>query len=389
MFRITYISLEPSFLSIHVLEMVNALVDEGAIVTLIFPLGAEGTHNLHPDVQQVPVQLGSGWLDYFLTPIRLFAHLIRRRKDRPDIIYVRQDIHYTLLPAMIRLLKIPYWAEFNQCARIMPENKSFFRGSLTTVMEMTCLFFASRIVAPSRALVDVFADCYPVLRSSLEYKAMVVANAANPRLFGTADDRKQIRQRLGLDADMCWIGFVGSLLPWQGVDVFLRAMERLAQQQVDVRSLIVGGFDIYGEAETRHRLEALPAFRQSHVTGKVDYVESAAWMAACDILVAPYTSAYLLYGGGAPMKVYAYLASGRPVVVSALDGWTEHEWITEKGAGVSVPSDDDEALARTLAALARDSNRREDMGKKARQLVESAHDWRHRARLLLSQMEKG
>ena len=70
------------------------------------------------------------------------------------------------------------------------------------------------------------------------------------------------------------------------------------------------------------------------------------YIAASDVCVAPFTAERNLWSGVSPLKVYEYLACGRPIVVSAVPGTTQ--LIQEYGCGIAVPPGDAHALAQAI-----------------------------------------
>ena len=384
--RILYISLE-WYLSIHAFEMMNALVAEGVEVTLLHLHGANGLENLDNRVKRVDVRGRPDRWRRFLMVFQIMRQLHKHMRSGQGIVYVRQNVYDFWLPLLARVGGYQYWAELNHCAAMASSDRHPLRRMLVGSMEKLTLSCASRIVVPSQALAAVLLGTYRSLAMRFPGKICVIPNAANTQLFVPLNAQK-VRKQLDLQNDIPLIGFVGSLMPWQGVETFVQSMTPLANLGSKARFLVVGGYDVYAESETRRRVEACRESSQVHFSGRVSYSESALWMAACDILVAPSTRACSRYGGGSPMKVYAYLACGRPVVLSALDGWTEYEWIVSEGVGIAVPPEQPKALAEALHVLLLDAEKTKSMGQHARQLAEQLHDWRHRARTLLMAMEK-
>jgi len=83
--------------------------------------------------------------------------------------------------------------------------------------------------------------------------------------------------------------------------------------------------------------------------GPVAHESVGAYLAACDILCAPYESASDFYFS--PLKIAEYLAVGRAVVASSVGPLTD--LLGENPGAVTVPPGDEQALARTLTELAK------------------------------------
>lgn len=193
--------------------------------------------------------------------------------------------------------------------------------------------------------------------------------------------------------DAVTIGFLGTLKPWHGTDLLLRAFARIATQDARPRLRIIGG------GPERRRLESLAAElgigERVEFTGPVSPAQVPQLLAGLDIATAPYPAPsdesehYF-----SPLKVYEYLAAGLPVIASALgelpqllDGGRAADGSAEgMPAGITLPPGDPEALARALDRLIADPARRAQMGAAGRRLVEREHSWVMRAQGVLAQI---
>ncbi len=159
------------------------------------------------------------------------------------------------------------------------------------------------------------------------------------------------------------VGFAGSLKPWHGVDLLLRAFTKVPGRP---RLLIAG------DGPQRADLEALAASldltSRARFTGAVPHAEMPGVLATMDIGVAPYTTQDGFYFS--PLKVAEYLAAGLPVVAS--DQGDLREIVGD--AGLVVPPNDVAALAAALARLCRDPGLRHTLSAAAR-LRARALDW--------------
>jgi len=99
-------------------------------------------------------------------------------------------------------------------------------------------------------------------------------------------------------------------------------------------------------------------------------------VAAFDIAVMPDSNEY-----GSPMKIYEYMAMGKPVVAPRL-GPLE-DGIVDGETGILFPRRDAAALRAALEKLLRDDRLRAGMGARARDHVLAKHTWdRNAARIL-------
>ena len=165
------------------------------------------------------------------------------------------------------------------------------------------------------------------------------------------------------------VGFVGTLKPWHGLDVLVEAFALLRAQVPDARLLVVG------DGPGRGALEAMLAGRglsaAARLTGAVEPGDVGRWLTQMHVGVAPYPASADHYFS--PLKVLEYSAAGLPVAGSRIG---QMGALVEDGrTGLLCPPGDAAALARALAALARDPDRAAAMGAAGRRRVLARHTW--------------
>ena len=111
--------------------------------------------------------------------------------------------------------------------------------------------------------------------------------------------------------------YVGSLEPYQGIDLLLAAFARLDGRAFPSRLVVVGGnaaqIAAYREQARRHGVAERVDF-----LGPRPVEELGCYLRAATIVVSPRTQ-----GRNTPMKVYSYLDSGRPLVATRLPTHTQ------------------------------------------------------------------
>ena len=115
------------------------------------------------------------------------------------------------------------------------------------------------------------------------------------------------------------VGYAGHLYPWKGPDVLLAALERLP----GVRALIVGG--LAGEPDLDRVRALADRVAPGRVTfaGQVDPPRVAGLLRQADVLVLPNTPSRVSAAYTSPLKLFEYMASGRPIVASDLPALRE------------------------------------------------------------------
>ena len=107
------------------------------------------------------------------------------------------------------------------------------------------------------------------------------------------------------------------------------------------------------------------------------------WIGAMDVCVAPFLDSA---GYRSPVKVFDYMACGKPVVASRIEGTTD---IFEKSGAISlVKPGDPLALSRAICELLENPNRGEKMGKRGRRFIVDNFNRKHLAKIIENEAAK-
>lgn len=186
------------------------------------------------------------------------------------------------------------------------------------------------------------------------------------------------------DQETFTIGFVGTLKPWHGTDVLLRAFAASAGRERGHWRLQICGRG--PELPALEQLaERLGIADQVHFHGTVAPALVPQIVAGFDVAVAPYP---LPAHGAAhyfsPLKVYEYLAAGVAVTASAVGELPE---VLDDGRrGLLVTPGDVDALANAFDQLARRPDLRARLAAAGRAAVVADHTWGHRCAEILRRL---
>ena len=186
----------------------------------------------------------------------------------------------------------------------------------------------------------------------------VVPNGVDPARFEARPSPRGVRHPRPFT-----VAFVGTLKPWHGVEVLVRAIAMVA----DVHLLVLG------DGPQREPLERLAV--TLHVEDRVHFRGPVApealprELAGADAAAAPYPTAE---GYFSPLKVFEYLAAGLPVVASRSGQLPQ--LLTDGVDARLVTPGDAGALAQALIELRNGEQQRTRMGAAARRTA-SRHTW--------------
>jgi glycosyltransferase involved in cell wall biosynthesis len=162
--------------------------------------------------------------------------------------------------------------------------------------------------------------------------------------------------------------FFGLLRPYKGIDTLLQAFRRVEGAEL----WVVGNPRM--EVAPLRKLAAEAPGRVRFLTRFVEDAEIPAIMRRADVVVLPYRDAE--HSG----VLYAALAFGKPLVLSAVGGFPE---VAAGGAARLVPPEDPASLAAVLAELVGDEAAREELGKAAAAAASGSYSWDEAARQTL------
>jgi glycosyltransferase involved in cell wall biosynthesis len=230
--------------------------------------------------------------------------------------------------------------------------------------ERACIRAADRIVTPSAVTRDFLVKS----RGALRQKIAVIPNGADTELF---------RPRAAPAEGAAWrLLYFGTLSPWQGVDLAIRAVAHV-DAQVDAVSLRVLGTGNRARIAALTRLAAkLGVADRVALCPPVSPAELAEELADCNAVLAP-----LLWNdrnvvqGCCPLKVLEAMAAGRPVIASDLEvvrelGRNEEHLLLFRPGSV-------DAIAEAIMRLRADPALAVILSSNARRLVEERYTWPH------------
>jgi glycosyltransferase involved in cell wall biosynthesis len=173
-----------------------------------------------------------------------------------------------------------------------------------------------------------------------------------------------LRQEHGIGADDKVLLYGGSFASYQGVDLLLEALPRIVAAHPQALLLLVGAPD---EATARRCREAAgPAAPRVRVLTRRPREDLAALTTLARILLSPRR-----YGGNLPLKIFDYLAVGRPIV--ATDIPTHRSILDQRLARLVPPTA--KGLAQGIIALLDDPAQAAALGEAGRLFALEALSW--------------
>lgn len=204
---------------------------------------------------------------------------------------------------------------------------------------------AARVVVVSEAQRRWYTSSLGDARAA---RVVTVHNGVPRAPVVTADERRRVRDELGVGDDDVLVLSLGLMRPDRGHTYLVGAAALMGE---DVTVVVAGDGELRGALEDQARRTSgarvvLPGFRR----------DVHALLAAADVVAHPSTTDAL------PTALLHALACGRPVVASDVGGIPE---VVSSDVGVLVPPRDSAALAAAIDQLVRQPGRRREMARAA------------------------
>ena len=346
----------------HVFEVCENLIKLGHKVTLFVPNRGKYRYETPVQIIKIPIPKVPFSLP-FLFQIGLFFYLMSfSLRSKPDIIYTRSTIIGIAQKLIKTVISVPLVTEINANK---PEEARMNGASEWKIWFIK--FFERRFYGASDRLIAVTVGLKEWLINDYQVspeKIAVIPNGANTDISRPMD-QQACQSKLGFSEDALYVCFVGTLLVWQGVEYLIEAAPLILEDIPEAKFIIVG------DGVTKHSLLEMVNKKNLQdyfvFTEQVPYQQVPLYINACDVCIAPFVREKR---DSAPLKVFEYLACGKPVVTSS-----NIEAIEHFQTGIIIEPENSLELADSLVYLLRNKSLRTRMGKNGRELAVREFSW--------------
>ncbi|RCK69141.1 glycosyltransferase [Desertihabitans brevis] len=275
----------------------------------------------------------------------LAAVVTGRRLGIPSIYEVRG------LWEITRVSRDPFWSEGD-------------KFKLTSRLELDAAAGATRVMAITNALKDEM-----VRRGIPAEKIDVVPNGVDTERFLPVPRDEALARRLGLEGKVV-IGYVGSLLEYEGLDLLVQAAAELQRERDDFAVLVVG--DGPDSARLRDQVDKARLGGVVQFAGRVPHDEVESYYSVIDLCPLPRLPLPVCEMVS-PLKPFEAMAMGKVVVASDVAALAE---IVEDGSnGMLFTKGDVVSLTSKLRTLLDDAELRGRLSSQARDWVVQHRRW--------------
>ncbi len=299
-------------------------------------------------IRAIPKYAGNADIIYAMGPIATFAAVITK------------PLHRTMILSEITSLE-------NEEARLKGGLSAAFSRRAFGLLQRIDARFSDRIAVITDRVKRYYQENYNVPENSI----MVLGVTADPEKFrpvSAPESLTLLRKRLNLSQTSFVITFIGNLAPWQDFDLLLRGAGSVLTEQPDAVFLVIG------DGAQRQWLEREISRRSLAnrvcLLGPVPHQDVVLYINLSDICVAVCKE---LTSGYSPMKLFEYLACGKPVVATRVAGY---EIVEKAGAGILVDEGRADMFSSALLSLLRDKDLRQQCSANALSYARQHLGWK-------------
>ncbi|HCL00654.1 MAG TPA: hypothetical protein DHW42_11195 [Candidatus Marinimicrobia bacterium] len=351
----------------HIRETVSWMVKFGHEVHFFNPKITSPEFDAKVDIHLIPI-INLPLLNWISFDILSFFILLKNVfRNRPDYIYFRETS--SLIPLIIsKLFSIPLIIEINGWVLSELRQTGYSKWKLFYIRFIQRINYvqATRLIPVSEGLKKLVLKHYPIKSSNI----FPISNGTNPEKFKPIP-QKYARKITGLPEDIQIVGFIGSCYSYHGVQYLIKAAKLVLQEKPKTKFVIAG--------DGAQREEWIDLTKSLHISnsfqfpGAIPFDKAPVYINSFDICVAPWDVEKLKCVGLSPMKLFDYLGCSKPVVASPVYG--VYEILKKYNCGAVLDVKNSELFSKTLLNLLENSQNREEMGKRGRDIVLKHFTW--------------
>lgn len=256
-----------------------------------------------------------------------------------ELLKRKYDLLFTHEEAAFFGLFLSWWAGLPHLYDMhssLPQQLENFQFTRSKLLIGLFRFLEKLVLRYSSAIIVICRDLENKLRQEgLSSKAILIENFLDfPSEKITAEEIQALRKKF-IRNDQKIVVYTGNFEPYQGIPLLLEAAKLCTDKAV---FLLVGGQPEEKE-RWQEKIKALGLEEKVFIIPRVPPEKVALFIEVADALVSPRLS-----GTNTPLKIYAYLRSGKPIVATNL--WTHTQVLNPEIAILVDPNPHD--LARGI-----------------------------------------
>lgn len=258
----------------------------------------------------------------------------------------------------------------------LPQQLANFRFSDSRLLVGTFRWLEDSCLRAADAVITICPDLsqYALGAGVPAEKHLLIENSIfeDVRVVARADERSASAapEPVALGSGDRVVLYAGTFEVYQGVATLVEAFASVVKRRLDARLLLIGGTDEQVR-EVGELARSLQLGERCLLTGQLPKSMIAGYVQRADVLVSP-----RMLGTNTPLKIYEYLASGKPIVATRI--WSHTQVLDDTTAWLVEP--DAPSLAQGIIQALDDAAGSAGRSANARALFESRYSRREYAR---------
>jgi len=196
----------------------------------------------------------------------------------------------------------------------------------------------------------------------------VIPNGVDPDQFSSDGDSIELKKEYGNEGRTVVL-YTGHIEDWAGMEIIETLAKRMASETPEGLVFLVGA----GESVDKliAVVETAGVSKQFKYGGIKPFSEMPRVVSAVDIALCIFPDT-LVSHAASPLKLFEYMSCGKAIVATSVAGTAE---ALTKDVGILVKPGNTDEICDKVLELCRNPKQREDIGQKARALVERKFTW--------------
>jgi len=309
---------------------------------------------IRPGILKIPI------LDYISMVFTYSREIDKQMKEfKPDVIVSQSLLTNYLATRAAKKNNVPFIFHLLELQYSMIPFKLL--RPIGRIIESKILKNADRVVVINEKLRE-----YAISMGANPEKTYVVRAGIDLERYDSNTDGSEIRARYGIKNDVV-LFFMGWLYHFSGLKEVALELAKIKDEKPNIKLLIVGDGDAFDDLQRIREKYHL----DNHliVTGKQPYEKIPEFIAAADICLLPAYPDERIMQDIVPIKMYEYMAMGKPVITTKLPGIMKE---FGEDNGVIYVDKPEDVIYKAIEMV--ENRRLKEEGVKARKFVEK-YDW--------------
>jgi glycosyltransferase involved in cell wall biosynthesis len=213
-------------------------------------------------------------------------------------------------------------------------------------------------------------------------KIHVITSKADTEHFNPNVSGEEVRKKYNLNSTT--IGFLGTFGKWHGIEFLIDSAPEIFKVIPDAKLLLIGDGELRGIVD--EKINKLAIKDKVIMAGLIDLKTVPEYLAACDVLVSPCIPNEKGEFINSPVKIFEYLAMGKPIVAS--DIGQQKEIIRDNENGLLFKTFDVNEFVNKIKLLENNNELKSVLTANARVDAISKYDWKNNRDIILEVYQK-